>query len=1033
MRGKGELIMCCCAIAVLPMCGGIGAASPEDSASVRAMFAQPPREYSSAPLWVWNDMITEEEVVSTLHDLAGQGVRQAFVHPRPGLMTPYLSEDWFRLWKVALAEANKLDMNIWIYDENSYPSGFAGGFVPEMMPESQGLGLAMRSAKRPGTADDATVGVFRREGDGYKDITAQVRAGKDMPEAEYLVATIQRAKTSPWFAGKYYVDLLRPGVTQKFIEITLGAYEREIGDEFRKHMPGSFTDEPHLAPAEGLHWTGDLPDVFQKRWGYSLLENLPSLSEETGDWKRVRHDYYQVMLDLFIDRWAKPYFEYCRERGIEFTGHYWEHEWPNTRTSPDNMAMSAWQQRPGIDVLFNQYSENCRAQFGNVRSVMELASAANQLGLKRKLCETYGGGGWDMRFEDMKRIGDWVSVLGVDMIDQHLSHMTLRGARKRDYPPSFSYHASWWDSYHVIASYFTRLALALSSGEQVNRILILEPTTTAWMYQDAGGEHLNKIGETFQQLVTACAKAQIEFDLGSEDIIARQGSVDGTDFVVGKCRYNTVVIPPLTENLNTKTWELLEAYLRADGIVIDCGEAPPSMSDAQASERGGSAARLSGWKRVAVDRLVAAVREQPSDGFKIDRTENDGGILYHQRRRLSDGDLLFLVNTSIDAAASGYVSSAAKSVQKWDLDKGTIEPYPWTEAAQGSKTQFSLPPCGSLLLFLSGNAGEKPAESPEKSPTVMAAQSIRIGRADPNVLTLDFMDVKVGDETREAVLFKRAAEFAFRKNGVDNDPWDHAVQFRDELIRKTFPPKSGLEATYRFTIEDRVPEALCIVIERPDIYTIKCNGKRIHWDGKSWWLDRAFGKIDIRAAAVVGENKVTIKASPFTMFHELEPAYVLGDFALKPTEKGFAIVPPRELKLGPWNEQGLSLYGAGVTYTSEFDLSPTPGRYTISLPEWYGSVAKVTVNGKPAGHIYCKPAECDITEHVAAGKNTVEVAVVGTLKNTLGPHHGNPPLGIASPGSFHKVNDPGPPPGSEYSAIGYGLFAPFELRYVPRS
>ena len=46
-------------------------------------------------------------------------------------MTPYLSPEWFDLWKTALNEAERLDMNVWIYDENSYPSGFAGGFVPE--------------------------------------------------------------------------------------------------------------------------------------------------------------------------------------------------------------------------------------------------------------------------------------------------------------------------------------------------------------------------------------------------------------------------------------------------------------------------------------------------------------------------------------------------------------------------------------------------------------------------------------------------------------------------------------------------------------------------------------------------------------------------------------------------------------------------------------------------------------------------------------------------------------------------------------
>jgi len=121
------------------MAAGLGvfvAAEPAravDSAAVKAIFADPPRQYSSAPLWTWNDMLTQQQVVDTLRDLAGQKVRQAFVHPRPGLMTPYLSADWFRLWKAALGEAERLDMNLWIYDENSYPSGFAGGLVPERM------------------------------------------------------------------------------------------------------------------------------------------------------------------------------------------------------------------------------------------------------------------------------------------------------------------------------------------------------------------------------------------------------------------------------------------------------------------------------------------------------------------------------------------------------------------------------------------------------------------------------------------------------------------------------------------------------------------------------------------------------------------------------------------------------------------------------------------------------------------------------------------------------------------------------------
>lgn len=138
------------------------------------------------------------------------------------------------------------------------------------------------------------------------------------------------------------------------------------------------------------------------------------------------------------------------------------------------MAMYAWHQRPAIDCLMNQYSEHNHAQFGNVRLVRELSSVANQLGARRTLCELYGAGGWDLRFEDMKRIGDWLEVLGVNTLDEHLSYITLRGARKRDHPQSFSYHEPWWGSYHVMASYMTRLSAALSQGEQINRVLVID-------------------------------------------------------------------------------------------------------------------------------------------------------------------------------------------------------------------------------------------------------------------------------------------------------------------------------------------------------------------------------------------------------------------------------------------------------------------------------------------------------------------------------------------------------------------------------
>jgi hypothetical protein len=170
-----------------------------------------------------------------------------------------------------------------------------------------------------------------------------------------------------------------------------------------------------------------------------------------------------------------------------------------------------------------------------------------------------------------------------------------------------------------------------------------------------------------------------------------------------------------------------------------------------------------------------------------------------------------------------------------------------------------------------------------------------------------------------------------------------------------------------------------------------------------------------------------IQASPLKMLHEVAAAYVLGDFSLEPAEKGFVIAPPKELTAGPWNKQGMPLYAHGVAYTRSFDIGSKMGRYYVSLPAWLGSVTEVKVNGKSAGYIWHQPWELDVTDALRANDNDIEVIVIGTLKNTLGPHHGNPGLGSAWPGMWDRSPDNGPPPGDKYSTVGYGLFGAFKL------
>lgn len=108
-----------------------------------------------------------------LKDFKDAGCGGAFIHPRPGMITEYMSDEWHSLYRYAVDKGKEIGLDIWIYDENSYPSGFAGGHVPEEMPESynQGQGLALtKTDLLPDKTDEYFI-ILKKEGDKWADIT----------------------------------------------------------------------------------------------------------------------------------------------------------------------------------------------------------------------------------------------------------------------------------------------------------------------------------------------------------------------------------------------------------------------------------------------------------------------------------------------------------------------------------------------------------------------------------------------------------------------------------------------------------------------------------------------------------------------------------------------------------------------------------------------------------------------------------------------------------------------------------------------
>jgi hypothetical protein len=1004
-----------------------------DFSALSAEFKQPSKEYTTAPFFVWNYKITKEEIDRYLNEFKKQGSSQVIIHPRPGLVTEYLSDEWFGLFKYAVDRGRELGMNIWIYDENSYPSGFGGGHVPDRMPESynQGQGLKMtKSEILPDTADRYYL-CLKEEDGKYINITSSLDKEKGKAGKYFLFSKTWYEK-GDWYGGFSYVDLLYPGVTQKFIEVTMTGYEKYAGTEFGKTIPGTFTDEPNIESPGGIRWTPDLFEVFRDKWHYDLRTQLPSLYEETGDWKKVRHNYTQTLLQLFIDRWSKPWYLYCEEKGLKFTGHYWEHEWPNMRPGGDNMAMYAWPQVPAIDMLFNQWNDSTvNAQFGNIRSVKELASAANQTGRQRKLSETYGGGGWELTFTDMKRLGDWEYALGVNLMNQHLAHITLAGARKYDYPPTFTYHEPWWNDYKYINDHYARLSVALSSGIQKNDILVLEPTTTAWLYDSyiKDDPKAHEIGQTFQSFITKLEKYQVEYDLGSENIIKDRGSASNGKFVVGQCTYSVVVIPPMTENLDLPTFNLIKRFVSTGGKLIAFSK--PSLIDgSQSSELNDFLSKNSG-KIIEEQELTPEIISR----FFTDKSFSFSDIpvreLYHQRRILADGQLLFLANSSLTEKIAGRFNIKGADVIEMNTLTGVLGGWPAEKDGDRLTIAYDLPPAGSLLLFIPSEKREAiPAtEKPNGMETLVPSSKMDIAPDSANALTIEFCDVIVGDELTKDLNTYNAADKVFKYYGFRNgNPWNTSVQFKTRSVdRDTFGINTGFTAIYHFNVKSSFDySSFKAVVERPGLWSVRVNGTEVKPETGKWWLDRAFGVFSIGSLVKQGDNTLTLIVSPMKVHAEIEPVYITGNFSLKPADKGWNIeAPVKLLTAGSWKEQGLPFYSWGVKYSREFNIEKPEGNYFAELDKWKGSIAEVTVNGQRATLIAFPPFRSDITSLIKPGVNTVEVKVIGSLKNLLGPHFNNPAPGLVSP--WHWRNVKSYPGGKDYQLIDYGLFNEFSV------
>ncbi|NML37699.1 hypothetical protein HHL17_10890 [Chitinophaga sp. G-6-1-13] len=427
------------------------------------------------------------------------------------------------------------------------------------------------------------------------------------------------------------------------------------------------------------------------------------------------------------------------------------------------------------------------------------------------------------------------------------------------------------------------------------------------------------------------------------------------------------------------------------------------------------------------------------EGFRISAAQGDsiGGNIYHQRRQLANGELLLLTNASMTSASSGKINMLGHDVLEMDMHAGKISRYHYTQNNNAVQFEVTIPPAGSLMLFIADKKLPGYQSAPQANEWATAkASATTVSRPADNTLTIDFCDLYLHqpDTGYTHLHVGQASNTAFKHHGFTDgvgNPWNNRTQFKDAIVRRdTFSTGTGYTAVYHFQLKDGVDfRDFKAVIEQPDLWhEVKMNGVTIKNEPGKWWLDRSFGVYRIGNYLKAGDNELAVTVAPMRVYAEIEPVYILGDFHLEAAVQGWRIVPPQPLQTGYWNKQGLPLYSQGIAYTKSFTVTDPGKSYAVALGKWQGTVAAVKVNDVFAGIITSEPNRLDIGQFIKKGNNKVEVTVIGSLKNLLGPFYNKPVPGLVDPGKWYNIKTQ--PSGSDYDLYDYGLAEDYEIQVV---
>jgi len=978
-------------------------------------FTTPGPEYRGKPFWAWNGELEKDELIRQVEVMKDMGFGGYFMHSRCGLITEYLGDEWFELCNNVADAGEKFGMESWLYDEDRWPSGSAGGYVTQEPKFRMKFINLVTISVDDFVWDDDIIKAYSCKLENKVDCYGLQKLNKDTKKADItgntiLVFKVIEMKKHSNYNGFTYADTINKEATEKFIELTHQKYKEKCGDRIGTTIKGIFTDEPHRGSlmtgfgGEGLTslwsvpWSYKVFEEFKNKYGYDVEERLPELFLRVNGEKisQVKWHYVDLLQDLFLTNFMKPINDWCIENNMISTGHVLHEDSLTAQVTMQGSLMRSYEYMgyPGVDVL----TEHNKAFW----IVKQLTSAARQLGKKWMLSELYGCTGWQMNFESHKAAGDWQALYGINLRCPHLSWYTMEGEAKRDYPASILHQSGWYKDYGYVETYYARLGMLLMQGTPCCDILYILPIESlyAGIYPGcfeglgANDADMRVLEENYVKVFNWLTGAGLDFDYGDEEMMSRLAKSKNGILEFGEAKYKTIVVGTMT-TIRKSTLDILKSFVEQGGTLIFAGGAPEYVDAIKSDEAKKLSDKSVNIPFEAVS-LVAACEKSVGRIIDIKNKATDSVIEDIKTQIRKDGDVTYIFAFNI-STTQAYFDAGIRIyedgfVQEWNCATGEKTNVKTTKGQGFIEIAADFEAIKEHVYILTKELDEsllfskKLKVSSEKDLQGEVAYSLN----EPNVCVLDIASYKYTfngqihagkDEVLKIDQSIRTISSVPFRGGDMTQPWF------DKFTKH--PDLGDLEMSFEFNVEVMPEGKILLAVERPEHFTVKLNNTLVDsFNKQNWWIDESlkYAYID-SSLLVLGLNKIVL-STVFNQPMNIETIYLAGNFgvSLVGSDKTITTLPKT---LTPDNiiNQSLPFYSGAVSYKYSVPKKANDGeRVFIEVPSFEGALVKITNNIGESKVIAWQPYEVDITD-ILDGSGKINIDVVLTRRNTFGPLH----------------------------------------------